>query len=293
MNHSLRFPLDSNSPVFVIAEIGINHNGDINLAKKLIDVAVEAGCNAVKFQKRNPDETVPEHYKNILRETPWGVMTYLEYRKKIEFWKREYSEIDQYCKSKNIYWSASCWDIDSLNFIIQYDIPFLKIPSALLTHKNYLLKVKEIKERHKLPVFLSTGMSDLNLVKKAVECIGINNLIVMHTISTYPAKNEEINLNAIRTLQNELQCLVGYSGHERGLQISIAAVAMGVKVIERHVTLDRSMWGTDHSASLEPEGLRRLIRDIRIVESAMGDGNKKIVDSERKIIEKLRKVNDL
>ncbi|MFC1808689.1 N-acetylneuraminate synthase family protein [Candidatus Omnitrophota bacterium] len=281
------------SPVFFIAEIGINHNGDLEIAKKLIDVAVEAGCDAVKFQKRDPGKSVPENQREIIRETPWGLMSYYEYKKKIEFWGKEYDEIDSYCNKKGIMWSASCWDLPSLEFIQQYDIPFYKIPSALITHKKYMDYVKNIKNKRKLPIILSTGMADLELLKKVVEFMGCDNLIMLHTVSTYPVQNNEVNLRAMSTLEKTFNCPVGYSGHEVGLQISLAAVAIGAVILERHVTLDRTMWGTDQAASIEPSGVRRLLRDICIIKAAMGTGEKVVLESEKPVIECLRKVNDL
>jgi N-acetylneuraminate synthase len=276
-------------PVFIIAEVGINHNGDIDLAKKLIDVAAVAGCNAVKFQKRNPDEAVPEEYKNVKRETPWGTMTYLEYRKKIEFWEEQYDEIDAYCKEKNIMWIASAWDISSVNFLKKYDLPAFKIPSALITDKHYLALLKRL---HK-PLIVSTGMAEIELVKKVVGFLGEDRIILLHTVSSYPARSESINLKVIKTYQDLFNCTVGYSGHEVGLQVTLAAVSLGAKVIERHITLDRSMWGTDQAASVEPVGLIRLTRDIRIIESAMGDGEKRMLPEELEVEKKLRKVYSL
>lgn len=284
--------IDKSSPVFIVAEIGLNHNGSLEFAKKLIDIASFAGCDAVKFQKRNPEEAVPENYKNVLRETPWGLITYLEYRKKVEFNKKEYDEIDIYCQSKNIFWSASCWDMTSLQFMKSYKLPFLKIPSALMTHKTYLEEIKNLKNKKNIPIFLSTGMSDMNLVKKVVDFLGEKNLVVLHAVSTYPAQPEEINLNILNTFQKEFKCPIGYSGHEVGLQVTLAAITMGAKVVERHITLDRSLWGTDQAASLEPQGLLRLTRDIRIIEKSFGSSQKQILESERKVIEKLRKFND-
>lgn len=277
------------SPVFITAEIGINHNGDIDLAKKLIDVAIIAGCDAVKFQKRNPVEAVPEKYKGVKRETPWGIMTYLEYRKKLEFGREEYNEIDRYCGEKNIIWTASPWDISSIEFMEQYKLFFYKIPSALITHKEYLEHLKKTSS----PLFVSTGMADIELVKKVVKFLGEENIVLLHTVSTYPAKVKNINLNIIKTYKHLFKCPVGYSGHEVGLQITLAAVALGAKVIERHITLDRSMWGTDQAASVETIGLVKLVRDIRIVEEAMGDVKKKVVPEELEVEKKLRKVYTL
>ncbi len=276
-------------PVFIVSEIGINHNGDLEIAKKLIDVAVFSGCDAVKFQKRTPELCVPEEMKTVKRETPWGIMSYLEYRKKIEFWEEEYNEIDRYCKEKGIVWFASAWDIPSIEFLKKYKLPVYKIPSALLTHRDYLLEIKKVD----VPLILSTGMSDMDMVRKAVDILGEERLILLHTVSTYPAKPEEINLSVINTYKKEFDCPVGYSGHEVGLQITLAAVALGANMVERHITLDRSMWGTDQAASVEPVGLIRLVRDIRIIETALGDGVKKVYPREIDIMKRLRKNFDL
>lgn len=284
--------IGENYPVFFTAEIGINHNGSLDIAKKLIDTAISAGCDAVKFQKRDPEKAVPEEYKDVKRETPWGLISYLEYRQRIEFWEKEYDEIDIYCKEKGILWSASCWDISSLEFMERYELPFLKVPSPLVTHKHYLEKVKEMKNKEDMPVFTSTGMSDMELVRKLVKFLGEDNLVILHAVSVYPAKTEEINLNVIKTFQRLFSCPIGYSGHEVGLQITLAATALGAKVLERHITLDRSMWGTDQPASVEPHGLIRLIRDIRIIEKTLGTGEKRIVDGEIESIKKLRKIVD-
>ena len=281
--------IGSGRPVFIVAEIGLNHNGDIDIAKKLIDVAVLSGCDAVKFQKRTPELCVPEEYKNVKRETPWGVMTYLEYRKRVEFGSKEYNQIDAYCREKGIVWFASPWDLPSIEFLKDYALPVYKVPSALLTHKEYLLKLKNIGS----PIMLSSGMSDVELVKKAVSFIGEDNIILMHATSTYPAKTEEINLRVLQTYMKMFSCPIGYSGHEVGLQITLAAVAIGANAIERHITLDRSMWGSDQAASVEPIGLMKLVRDIRIIENALGDGVKRILPSEEEVMKRLRKIASL
>jgi len=284
--------IGKNEPAFIIGEIGINHNGSMEIAKKLIDVAKVAGCDAVKFQKRNPEEAVPEEYKNVTRETPWGIMTYLDYRKRVEFSKSDYEEIDKYCKSSNILWTASCWDLSSLEFILDFNVPFLKIPSALITHKLYLESIREVKNEKELPIFLSTGMADMALVNRIVNFLGEDNLVLLHTVSSYPANYDDINLMVIRKFKEKFNCPIGYSGHEVGLQISLAAAALGASVIERHITLDRAMWGTDQAASVEPQGLIKLIRDIRAIEKAIGTGEKSVMPGEISIMEKLRKVND-
>lgn len=276
-------------PIFIIAEVGINHNGDIDLAKKLVDVAAVAGCDAVKFQKRNPIESVPAEYKNVMRETPWGTMTYLEYRKKIEFGRPEYDQIDEYCRERGILWTASAWDVSSIDFLEPYELSFCKIPSALITNKEYLTRIKETNR----PLVVSTGMADIELVKKVVEFLGEDNIALLHTVSTYPARPENVNLNVINTFKQLFNCPIGYSGHEVGLQITLGAAALGAHIIERHITLDRSMWGTDQAASVESIGLIRLVRDIRIIETAMGTGEKKMFPEELEVEKRLRNIYSL
>ena len=275
--------------IYIIAEIGINHNGDLSIAKKLIDIAKVAGCDVVKFQKRNPDICVPEHQKTVMRDTPWGRMTYLDYKYKVEFGQREYDEIDVYCKEQGIKWSASPWDLDSLDFINQYDIPFIKIPSALLTD---LELIKESTKTGK-KIIISTGMSTMEEIDAAVNAIKeINDnaeYAVLHCNSTYPAPNDELNLKCIETLKNKYQCEVGYSGHEFGLTTTIASVCLGATIIERHITLDRTMWGTDQMCSVEPQGLIKLVRGIKELNNALGDGIKVVTETEKPIREKLRK----
>tara|TARA_B110000014_G_C20066534_1_gene555882 strand:- start:275 stop:1138 length:864 start_codon:yes stop_codon:yes gene_type:complete len=279
--------LTNNSPSYIIAEIGINHNGDINIAKELIKVAKEAGCDAVKFQKRNPDVCVPEKQKNVMRETPWGYITYLDYKYKVEFEKEEYDIINDYCKSLNIHWFASPWDVDSVQFLSQYDIPALKVPSASLNDIELLKSMKETN----IPIILSTGMSTQEEVDAAIDLLDGNKIAVLHCVSTYPTPPEELNLNVIKTFQNKYpNMIIGYSGHETGLSTTYAAVALGAKIIERHITLDRSMWGTDHSASVEPQGLKSLVGNIRDIESSMGNGIKEVTKGEIPIREKLRRV---
>ena len=279
--------LTNNSPCYIIAEIGINHNGDINIAKDLIKIAKEAGCDAVKFQKRNPDVCVPEKQKNVMRETPWGYITYLEYKYKVEFEKKEYDIINDYCESLDIHWFASPWDVDSVKFLAQYDIPALKVPSASLNDIELLKSMKETQ----IPIILSTGMSTQEEVDEAINTLNKNDLAVLHCVSTYPTQPEELNLNVIKTYQKKYpNIIIGYSGHETGLSTTYAAVAIGAKIIERHITLDRSMWGTDHSASVEPQGLKSLVSNIRDIESAMGNGIKEVTKGELPIREKLRRV---
>ncbi|MCK4901093.1 MAG: N-acetylneuraminate synthase family protein [Anaerolineales bacterium] len=274
---------------FIIGEIGINHNGDLSIAKRLIDVAVMAGCNAVKFQKRTPEKSVPPEYQNVKRETPWGFMTYLEYRHKVEFGYEEYAEIDRYAKEKGILWFASCWDEDSVDFIEQFTPPCYKVASASLTDDPLLKKIKSTKR----PIILSTGMSTLEEIEAAINLLSTDNLLIAHSTSTYPCPPEELNLRMIQTLQNRYDCPVGYSGHEVGLQATFAAVTLGADFIERHITLDRAMWGSDQAASVEPWGLMRLVRDIRVIENALGDGQKRVYPSELKARQKLRRNNSL
>jgi N-acetylneuraminate synthase len=274
-------------PVYVIAEIGLNHNGSVDIAKQLIDVAVEAGAQAVKFQKRTPDISTPEHMKSTPRETPWGTMTYLEYRYRVEFEQEQYSEIDRYCKSVGVDWFASPWDEPSVDFLESMNVVAYKIASASVTDLGMLSKIKDTGK----PVILSTGMSTIEQIDKAVETLGTDNLSLMHATSTYPLPPEEANIRMITTLKERYGVPVGYSGHETGLQISIAAVALGAVSVERHITLDRAMWGSDHGASLEPKGFVSLVRDIRILEQAMGDGVKRIYPGELAPLSKLRRID--
>jgi sialic acid synthase SpsE len=278
--------IGAGEPVYIIAEIGINHNGDIEIAKQLMDVAVETGCDAVKFQKRTPEICVPEEQKSIPRETPWGSMTYFEYKKRIEFEQNEFEQIDAYAKKIGIDWFASPWDVPSVNFLEGFNVPCQKIASACLTDSELLTAINKTKTT----TILSTGMSSIQEIDKAVSLLNDVPLAIAQATSTYPAEASELNLRAIQTFAEKYKVPVGYSGHERGLQVTIAAVALGATFIERHITLDRSMWGTDHSASLEPEGLKKLVRDIRVVELALGDGKKKVYDSEIPIRAKLRRV---
>jgi N-acetylneuraminate synthase len=271
---------------YIIAEIGINHNGDLDIAKRLIDIAVLSGCDAVKFQKRNPDVCVPEHQKNVMRDTPWGTMTYLEYKYKVEFEKIEYDKIDSYCKEKGIAWSASPWDLDSLNFLNQYNLPFIKLPSAMLT--NYPLIEACAKSGKK--VILSTGMSTEEEIDIAIETIRkhTDNFAILHCNSTYPAPLNELSLSTISTLKNKYNCEVGYSGHEFRIGTTVASVYLGATIIERHITLDRTMWGTDHLSSVEPQGLIKLVKGIRELEEAFGEGTIQVTESEKIIRNKLR-----
>lgn len=271
-------------PVFIVAEIGINHNGDLEIAKRLIDAAVSAGCDAVKFQKRTPELCVPPPQRDVPRETPWGVMSYLEYRHRLEFGLDEYKAIDRYCRQKGILWYASCWDIPSVEFMEQFDPPAFKLASACITDEAL---VKRIAAAGK-PVIMSTGMSTMEEIERCFSWLDPDNTIILHCVSTYPAKPQEINLRVIETLRKKFPVPIGYSGHEVGLQITLAAVALGACMVERHITLDRAMWGTDQAASVEPHGMWRLVRDIRVIEAAMGDGVKRVYESELPIRKKLR-----
>ncbi|MGA1784684.1 MAG: N-acetylneuraminate synthase family protein [Pontimonas sp.] len=272
-------------PCYVIAEIGINHNGELENAKKLIDVAAEAGCQAVKFQKRTPDISTPENQKNVQRETPWGVMTYLEYKHRIEFGDAEYKEIAAYSAKKGLDWFASPWDVPSVEFLEDHGVTVHKVASASITDIPLLEALRDTGK----PIILSTGMSTMDEIDKAVEVVGTDKLVLMHATSTYPLDPKEANLLMINTLRERFGVPVGYSGHETGLQVSLAAVALGADALERHITLDRAMWGTDHGASLEPGGLSRLIRDVRVIEEALGDGVKRVYESEEGPRAKLRR----
>jgi N-acetylneuraminate synthase len=276
-----------NEPCFIIAEIGINHNGDIETAKKLIDVSVEAGAQAVKFQKRTVDVVYSTDELLKPRDSVFG-KTNGDLKRGLEFGKKEYDIIDKYCKEKNILWTASCWDQDSLKFIMNYEPKFLKIASASLTDSSLLIEHKNTN----LPIILSTGMSTMEQIEKAINILERKNLILLHCTSSYPCKIEELNLKAINTLIEKFSLLVGYSGHEVGLATTVSAVALGSCVIERHITLDRSMWGSDQSASVEPIGFKKLVNNIRATEMALGDGIKIVYQTEKDIIKKLRRVSD-
>ncbi len=273
-------------PVYVIAEIGINHNGDLDVARRLIDVAADAGAQAVKFQKRTPELCVPAAQRDQIRQTPWGAMTYLDYRYRVEFDTKQYAKIATHCAEVGLDWFASPWDEPSVDFLERSRVVAHKIASATLTDLDLLAAVA----RTGKPVFCSTGMSTLAQVDAAVEVLGTERLVLMHATSTYPLPPEEANLRTIDTLRDRYRVPVGYSGHERGLQISLAAVALGAVCVERHLTLDRTMWGSDQAASLEPGGLATLVRDIRILEQAMGDGAKRVFPGELAPLARLRRV---
>lgn len=274
--------------VFMIAECGINHNGEMDIAKRLIDMAIECSCDAVKFQKRNPDVCIPDKKKKLIIDTPWGNgnSTYLEYKKRLEFGKQEYDEIDQYCKEKQIEWFASAWDLDSLKFLNQYNLKYLKVPSALITNMDFLKKVAFEGKK----TFISTGMCTIKDIDRAVDIFGdfCCPFVLNHCVSTYPVPMEDLNLRMIQTLQKRYACEVGYSGHERDLLPSVLAAMLGAEYIERHITLDRAMWGTDHAASLEKQGLRTLCRDIGLIDACLGDGIKRFSAEEKDVAQKQR-----
>jgi len=274
------------TPTYIIAEIGINHNGSLAVAKKLIDIAAVAGCDAVKFQKRNPDVCVPEHQKGLSRETPWGTMPYIEYKYRMEFNKEEYDEIDEYCRDKGIAWSASPWDMDSLEFLRQYTLPFIKIPSAMITNETLM----RASAKMGIKVIFSAGMSTLEETDQAVQWMGEEGaeFALLHCNSAYPAPLEDLNLSCIQTLKERYDCEVGYSGHEFRLGTTVASVYLGATILERHITLDRTMWGSDHLASVEPQGLIKLVKGVRELETAHGDGIKKVTEGELASRKKLR-----
>ncbi len=276
--------IGDNEPCFIIAEIGINHNGSIEIAKKMIDVAKTMGCDAVKFQKRTVDVVYTKKELDIPRESIFG-NTNRQLKEGLELDYKEYYEIDKYCKELDIIWFASCWDEASVDFIEQFDVPCYKVASASLTDDGLL---KYIKSKNK-PILLSTGMSSLSQIDHAVSILSEDNLVLYHATSTYPTDLEEINLNVIKDFKKRYNCPIGYSGHERGVMPSVLAVAYGANSVERHITLDRTMFGSDQVASLEPQGLYRLVRDIRQVPIVSGDGVKKVYNSELPIIKKLRR----
>ena len=274
-------------PAYVIAEIGINHNGDMNIVKGMIDAAVHAGADAVKFQKRTPEVCTPPEQQKQMRETPWGYITYLDYRYKVEFNEEQYREIDRYAREKGIAWMASVWDEPSVDFLEKFDTPAYKVPSASLTDLPLLKYVRKTGK----PMIISTGMSTMEQIHKAVNVIGTENLIIMHCTSTYPCEPEELNLRMIETLRREFpDNPIGYSGHEVGLVPSAVAVALGASSVERHLTLDRAMWGSDQAASVEPGGFEKLVKYIRVTEAGLGDGVKKVYESEKGSMKKLRRV---
>lgn len=280
-------------PIYVIAEIGINHNGSLDNAKQLIEGAHRAGADAVKFQKRTPELCVPKDQWDIERDTPWGRMSYIDYRRKVEFGVDEYGEIDRFCRSLGLDWTASCWDEPSVDFMEQFAPPFYKMASASLTDLSLLQKARATGR----PLMISTGMSTMEEIVSAVEAVGTHdpagrqNLLIAHSTSTYPCQIDELNLRMIKTLQEKYPATpIGYSGHETGLAPSMAATALGASFLERHITLDRAMWGTDQAASVELVGFERLVRDIRDIQRSLGDGVKRVYDSETGSRQKLRRV---
>jgi N-acetylneuraminate synthase len=275
-------------PAYVIAEIGINHNGDLGIAKQMIDAAVHAGADAVKFQKRTPDVATPSEQQNQMRETPWGYISYLEYRYKVEFNEDQYCEIDKYCRESGIAWMVSVWDEPSVEFMEKFDTPAYKIPSASLTDSTLIRRARATGK----PLILSSGMSTMEQIRKGVDAADEKDLVLMHCTSTYPCEPEELNLKMVETLRREFPNIpVGYSGHEVGLVPSAIAVAFGACMVERHLTLDRAMWGSDQAASVEPGGFERLVKYIRVTEASLGDGVKKVYASEQSSLRRLRRVN--
>jgi N-acetylneuraminate synthase len=273
-------------PTYIVAEIGINHNGEVENAKKLIQAAKHAGVDAVKFQKRTPELCVPPEQRTQMRDTPWGYISYLEYRYKVEFGAEEYTEIDRYCKELGMTWFASAWDEEAVNFLEAFSPVCYKIPSASLTDHALLRKLRTTGK----PLILSTGMSTMDQIRKSVEVLGPENMMITHATSTYPCEPDELNLRMIGTLREAFTCPIGYSGHEVGLIPSSVAVALGACLVERHITLDRALWGGDQAASVEAGGFERLVKYIRVTEESLGDGVKHVYQSEMSSLKKLRRV---
>jgi len=272
-------------PTYIVAEMGINHNGSLETVKDMILSAHETGADAVKFQKRTPELCVPEEQRNLMRETPWGYVSYLEYRERIEFNEDDYHFINDFCKNLGIDWFASVWDEPSVDFMEKFDPVCYKVPSAALTDINLLKKIRSTGR----PIILSSGMSTLEQIKAAVSAIGTQNLLLMHSTSSYPCDPTELNLRMIQTLRSMFDCPIGYSGHEVGLVTTVVAVALGASAVERHFTLDRAMWGSDQAASVEPGGFRRLVKYIRVTEMSLGDGVKRVYESEQSSLKRLRR----
>ncbi len=276
-------------PAYIIAEIGINHNGDLGIAKEMIKAAAHAGADAVKFQKRTPEVCTPLEQQKQMRETPWGYISYLDYRYKVEFDKEAYTEIDRHCRELGIDWMVSVWDEPSVDFMGQFETPAYKVPSASLTD---LALLKYARKTGK-PIIISTGMSTMDEIHRGVDAAGLENLMIMHCTSAYPCDPEELNLRMVETLRREFpDTPIGYSGHEVGLVPSAVAVALGACAVERHFTLDRAMWGSDQAASVEPGGFEKLVKYIRVTEAGLGDGVKKVYDSEMSSRKKLRRIKD-
>ena len=274
-------------PTYIVAEIGINHSGDLETARRLIDAAVHAGVDAVKLQKRTPELCVPPDQQTQMRDTPWGYITYLEYRHHVEFGREAYAAIDVHCREKEVDWFVSVWDEPSVDFMETFDPPCYKIPSAALTDESLLRRLRQTGR----PLILSTGMSTMEQIERAVALLDRSHLLLTHATSSYPCEPEELNLRAIETLRRKFEVPVGYSGHEVGLIPSAVAVALGACLVERHITLDRALWGSDQAASVEPGGFERLVKYIRVTELALGDGVKRVYDSEVASLRKLRRVN--
>ena len=272
-------------PAYIIAEIGINHNGNLDTAKEMIMAAQETGADAVKFQKRTPELCVPKDQRDIMRETPWGYISYIEYREKVEFGFEEYKAIDAFCHEIGIDWFASVWDEAAIDFMESFNPVCYKVPSASLTDITLLKKIRSTGR----PIVLSTGMSTFEQIESSVKAIGLENLALLHSTSAYPCDPLELNLRMIETLRDRYTCPIGYSGHEVGLITTVVAVSLGACMVERHFTLDRAMWGGDQSASVEPGGFRKLVKYIRVTEMALGDGVKRVYDSEKSSLKKLRR----
>ena len=273
--------------VYLICEVGINHNGDLQIAKKLVDAVFAASWDCVKFQKKSPDICVPESQKKVMKKTPWGQMTYLDYKKKMEFGRKEFDYIERYCAEKPLDWTASVWDMPSLKFMLNYKVPFLKVPSAKISD----LKLIEAVAKTKIPVIASTGMSSLKEVDNMVDVLKrySSEFVLMHTNSSYPTPKEEININCIKLLKKRYGCIIGYSGHEYDIEPTVYACVLGAKVIERHITLSHDMWGTDQAASLEPSALNLLRNRVKDIAIILGDGEKSVTISERKVRGKLKR----
>jgi N-acetylneuraminate synthase len=272
-------------PAYIVAEMGINHNGDLEIAKEMILAAQETGADAVKFQKRTPELCVPKEQRDIMRETPWGYISYMDYREKVEFGFEEYKTIDAFCRDLGIDWFASVWDEGAVDFMESFSPACYKVPSASLTDIGLLKKIRATGR----PMILSTGMSTFDQIEKSVNEIGLDNLALMHSTSAYPCDPMELNLRMLETLHEHFSCPIGYSGHEVGLITTVVAVALGACMVERHFTLDRAMWGGDQSASVEPGGFRKLVKYIRVTEMSLGDGVKRVYDSEKSSLKKLRR----
>lgn len=275
-------------PAYVVAEIGVNHNGSVEIAKNLIRQAHHTGVDAVKFQKRTPELCVPKDQWEIMRETPWGYISYIEYRRRMEFQQEEYTEIERYCKELGISWFASVWDEPSVEFLEAFDPICYKVPSASLTDHALLRCLRDTGR----PVILSTGMSTMEQIHAAVKQLDMDKLVLTHATSTYPCDPGELNLTMIQTLRAEFPCPIGYSGHEVGLITSVVAVALGACMVERHITLDRAMWGSDQAASVEPQGFERLVKYVRVTEQSLGDGVKHVYASEMPSLRRLRRVQE-